>query len=109
VAGTSRPVPQPLECNCAPLLRLWSDTTIPVTPTQKEMGVGPTGAVLLQSCYLYVPKYIFMQLSIFRENIMWSLKNQMLLQRSSIRFVRFGIKSSLKMVKMCRNMSEKLP
>jgi hypothetical protein len=48
-----------------------------------------------------------MQLSIFRENILQSLKNQGLLQRSGTWFVRTGIKSSLKMVHMNQNMLEK--
>lgn len=48
-----------------------------------------------------------MQLSIFRQN-MPILTNQALLQRSGTWFVRIGIKTSLKMVQMYRNVSEKL-
>lgn len=48
-----------------------------------------------------------MQVSIFREN-MPILTNQAVLQRSGKWFVRIGIKTSLKMVQMYRNMSEKL-
>jgi hypothetical protein len=82
--------------------------TLPVIMTQKETGVGPAGTVLPQSCYLYAPRHIFMQVSIFRENIKPILANQALLQRRSTCFVRIGIKSSLKMIKMYQNMSEKI-